>query len=502
VTLVNNSAVNASSTAGGQVYVYGGLIPLIGEDKGLWAAVLSHETAHTGQRHQVKLYIQREYNERMVEYYRARVQAGDKSAGYALLAFQVSSALLLKRMEREQEHEADQRGMLIMARAGYHPDFVFALHHLLLMNSPDESKFRAFFSDHPRWETRDQRSDRVYANALAEFNRLWPDAAASPGGSPPVVAFLGKPVMSENRQEGFANLKIPLYCRNSQKPLDIVVMLQKDNRRVKALDPAFADQKGDFVLHQRAECVDKDDAVPVSIHIPAKAISSNDRSVKAEVAIASDIEPIAMTKSFDLHLPKVQKQDISMRDAKNVVHDPKPSPAPSPSVALKASLPSGSPVVSPVVEQEVPSQSTASIAEGTTGVAANLPVPPATQKLQTVKTLTSSPAKSESASTLPMAVTIQTPKAGVLGVTGANWSERGASGVEILDIALDSPADIAGLHVHEVITDVNGRRIRSTQDLAAMLAQNEPGSKITLGYIFRSNLGWMPKEEVIILANK
>jgi S1-C subfamily serine protease len=101
-----------------------------------------------------------------------------------------------------------------------------------------------------------------------------------------------------------------------------------------------------------------------------------------------------------------------------------------------------------------------------------------------------------------MSVTIETPKAGVLGVSGANWSERGASGVEILDIALDSPAEIAGLHIHEVITDVNGRRIRSTQDLAAVLAQNEPGSKIVLGYIFKSNLGWMPKETMIILADK
>jgi S1-C subfamily serine protease len=69
-------------------------------------------------------------------------------------------------------------------------------------------------------------------------------------------------------------------------------------------------------------------------------------------------------------------------------------------------------------------------------------------------------------------------------------------------VALGSPAEIAGLHVHEVITDVNGKKIRSTDDLADVLGQNGPGSKITVGYIFKSNLGWMPKETLIILADK
>jgi hypothetical protein len=119
-------------------------------------------------------------------------------------------------MEREQEHEADQKGMLIMARAGYHPDFVFALHHLLLADTGEQSKFGAFFSGHPRWETRDQRSDRVYGDALAEFNRLWPDAVTSPGGKPPVVAFVGKPEVTEDKQTGMADVRVPLYCRNSE----------------------------------------------------------------------------------------------------------------------------------------------------------------------------------------------------------------------------------------------------------------------------------------------
>jgi len=59
MTLVNNGVVNASSTAGGKIYVDGVMVSLLGNDKGLWAAVLSHETAHTARRHQVSVYVYR-----------------------------------------------------------------------------------------------------------------------------------------------------------------------------------------------------------------------------------------------------------------------------------------------------------------------------------------------------------------------------------------------------------------------------------------------------------
>lgn len=81
LTLVNNGVVNAGSTAGGQVYVYGGLVKLLSTNQGLWAATLSHEVAHTGLRHQVRDALQRLYIQRMVAYYRARINGGDKSAG-------------------------------------------------------------------------------------------------------------------------------------------------------------------------------------------------------------------------------------------------------------------------------------------------------------------------------------------------------------------------------------------------------------------------------------
>lgn len=211
LTIISSQEVNAKASAGGQIYVFGGILPVIGTSPGLWAAVLSHEIIHSARRHQVQDAVERAYIQRTIDYYRDRIRQGDKSANWVLAGYTIAAKLLLKKMERDQEHQADQDGMLLMAQAGYHPDYVFALHHLLLAKFGDESKFVTFFfSDHPRWATRDERDEGTYTQALAEFKRLWPDAAASPGGEPPAIAFLGHPKVIQNKVSGDADIAVPV----------------------------------------------------------------------------------------------------------------------------------------------------------------------------------------------------------------------------------------------------------------------------------------------------
>jgi hypothetical protein len=107
---------------------------------------------------------------------------------------------------------------------------------------------------------------------------------------------------------------------------------------------------------------------------------------------------------------------------------------------------------------------------------------------------------SEGSASLPAKLTATAPHGGVLGVTGADWQEGGVKGVEIIDAADLSAGRIAGLRKGYVITDVNGVHVASTQDLAIILARLEPGSRISIGYLFKSNLGWMPSETVAILG--
>jgi hypothetical protein len=91
-------------------------------------------------------------------------------------------------------------------------------------------------------------------------------------------------------------------------------------------------------------------------------------------------------------------------------------------------------------------------------------------------------------------------KGGVLGVAGENWSESGFSGVKILEVANNSSAASAGLRMGNVITELDGAPIHSTEDLAAALAQRGPGSRVNVTYLFRTNLGWMAKQTSLILA--
>jgi hypothetical protein len=92
------------------------------------------------------------------------------------------------------------------------------------------------------------------------------------------------------------------------------------------------------------------------------------------------------------------------------------------------------------------------------------------------------------------------PKPGVLGVFGENWSQDSFGGVRIIEIAENSAADLAGLRVGYVITEIDGKRILSTNDLTAELAKHSPGTRITIVYLVHTNLGWMPQKASAILA--
>ena len=74
------------------------------------------------------------------------------------------------------------------------------------------------------------------------------------------------------------------------------------------------------------------------------------------------------------------------------------------------------------------------------------------------------------------------------------------AGVKILEVAENSSAASAGLHMGNVITEMDGSPIHTTDDLAAALTQRGPGSRVSVTYLFRTNLGWMAKQTSLILA--
>jgi hypothetical protein len=96
---------------------------------------------------------------------------------------------------------------------------------------------------------------------------------------------------------------------------------------------------------------------------------------------------------------------------------------------------------------------------------------------------------------LPVSPVIAIPS---LGIAVVQHQEPGA---EIVDIQPGSPADLAILHVGDVINSIDGRAISTPTELAAELANRAPGTQVRLGYLFHTSaLGWFPKEIVVSLA--
>lgn len=216
--IVKDGLLNAYSSPDGTIYVQSGLADLAGSSSGLWAAVLSHEMAHVVRRDWARRYL---YEESLRERGGLPVVLGDPglpSAGYTDSAIASES---LARFCRQLELDADLESLMLMARAGYHPDFVPALHHLLHAQSAAKAA-SSMFAMHPCWEERDRELDRAYVAASIEFEHRWPETYASPGGNPPTLVFADKPSVKRVRPREW-EIRVPMRCQNLVGAVEVVL---------------------------------------------------------------------------------------------------------------------------------------------------------------------------------------------------------------------------------------------------------------------------------------
>ncbi len=183
--LLKNDSVNAFSTAGGRIFVNRGALPIVENKPGMWAALIAHEVAHIVARHQYNSYLRTIRLRRLQDDLRKEAGSGNKIAQWAWIFSKTGGPLLNLKFSRDEELQADRIGLVMMAEAGYHPNYVLELMDQFKKQTGDRSKIGTFFgSDHPRWETREKRVKAAYAEALKVFSSRWPDASKSPGGVP------------------------------------------------------------------------------------------------------------------------------------------------------------------------------------------------------------------------------------------------------------------------------------------------------------------------------
>jgi hypothetical protein len=224
--IVDDGNLNAYSSPDGTVYVESGLARLAGASAGLWAAILSHEIAHIVRRDWARRYL----HQRDLENGSARaIVLGDPGTPSASWENSEKASADMARFCRQLELDADLEGLMLMARAGYHPDFVPALHHLLhaqevgkQVSKEASRKSASLYAMHPCWEERDRELTQAYLAASIEFEHRWPEWYASPGGNPPVVVFAEAPTVRKTSAREW-ELQIPMRCQNLAGAVEVVL---------------------------------------------------------------------------------------------------------------------------------------------------------------------------------------------------------------------------------------------------------------------------------------
>ncbi len=175
VSLVNDNQVNAFCLPGGKIVVYTGILPVAQNDAAL-ATVMGHEMAHATSRHGAQRVLQTNLTQTAMTGVAVSLGDMDSDKQRAVMGALGAGAKygVLMPFNRKHESEADEIGLMYMARGGYDPQesirFWQRMEHSS-QNSPPE-----FLSTHPSHGTRIQQLEALMPKALEEYHRAAPAA--------------------------------------------------------------------------------------------------------------------------------------------------------------------------------------------------------------------------------------------------------------------------------------------------------------------------------------
>ncbi len=215
---IARGAGNVFSSPDGTIIVDEEVAQLLGSRAGLWAAVLSHEISHVIRRDWARRYL---FQKSLDEAGASQFSLGDAGGISGSWVDAQGASTRLDNFCQTMELEADAEGLTLMTRAGFDPDFVPALHHLL-EGRLGQSDGKVFDSFHPSWGEREQRLQKLFVGAGKEYDRLWPERYASPGGNSPVVVYTGLP-SAKRGAPGELEILIPLHCQNLVGSVEVVL---------------------------------------------------------------------------------------------------------------------------------------------------------------------------------------------------------------------------------------------------------------------------------------
>jgi predicted Zn-dependent protease len=167
VVIDDPDVVNAFALPGGKVAVYTGILPVAGTEGGL-AVVLGHEIAHVVARHGAEQLTQQMGTAMILEAASVGL-SGNENHDLIMAGLGVGTTVgVLLPYSRTQESEADEIGIMYMARAGYDPReaprFWERMSELGDGGRPPE-----FLSTHPDPEKREEELQKWAGRAMSEY---------------------------------------------------------------------------------------------------------------------------------------------------------------------------------------------------------------------------------------------------------------------------------------------------------------------------------------------
>ena len=167
---------NAFCLPGGKVGVYTGILPITKDEAGL-ATVIGHEVAHAVARHGGERMSQAQAVQTGGQLFGTAVNAYDpKWVSAAQVAYGVTSQVgLALPHSRKQEAEADEIGLIYMARAGYDPEAAVQFWQRFGAYNQQQGgggSTPAFLRTHPTDEARVKHLQELMPKAKAQYRPL------------------------------------------------------------------------------------------------------------------------------------------------------------------------------------------------------------------------------------------------------------------------------------------------------------------------------------------
>ena len=168
--VISSTEVNAFAMPGGTVLITSGLYDRLRDEAEL-AGVLGHEIAHVVEKHQLSA-IKKAAGQALLGDIAGEAAARSGSQAVNMFGDEVFNAgmnLFAKGLDKKDEYDADARGMVLAARAGYSPFGLVGVLQTLGSSGGSQGGMSLMLSTHPTPQSRIEKLNETAGEALDAY---------------------------------------------------------------------------------------------------------------------------------------------------------------------------------------------------------------------------------------------------------------------------------------------------------------------------------------------